>query len=212
MGAKPPSPAFRTGRAELWTAERLSQLTRPELLQLQANAERLAEPELAQRCGAALKDMPARGPASSGALARRKSDPRLVSRAKAFEARGVHLQDPRTSWSAIRKSDGMVVFALWANAVLVRDGECACLLWTPNVEGGRPWSDSAAGRERLEHCKAAAQRGAAEGLLVHGDALEGRLPEDRARSIHGVNPETVIQLRVEAKEGEYWALWGKAAA
>src|SRR5437763_6085466 len=38
-------------------------------------------------------------------------------------------------------------------------------LWAPNVEGARPWSQSDAGRERLDHCKAAMQAGGAEGIL-----------------------------------------------
>ena len=79
----------------------------------------------------------------------------------------------------------------------------------PNSQGARPWSDSAAGRERLEHCKLAMQRGAAEGLLVHGEPLEGRLPEDRARSVFGIDTRTVVHLRVELRGGEYWGMWGK---
>ena len=99
--------------------------------------------------------------------------------------------------------------ALWQAAVQTADGACACLLWAPNIDGSRPWSDTVGGRERLEHCKAAMERGGAEGLLVHGDALEGRLPEDRARSVLGIDAETVIQFRVELRGGEYWASWGK---
>jgi hypothetical protein len=202
------SPAL-TSRASDWTRERLDQLGRQELLNLQANAVRLGEAELAALCEQLLKDRPRRGPASSGAVRRTKGQHKLLPRSKAFGARGVWLQDPRTSWSGIRKADGMVVIALWQAAVQTIGGGCVCLLWSPNTEGARPWSDTAAGRERLEHCKLAMQRGAAEGLLVHGEPLEGRLPEDRARSVLGIDAQTLVQLKVELRGDEYWATWGK---
>jgi hypothetical protein len=193
----------------IWTAERVKELSRAEVLQLQANATRLEAPELAALCAEVLKDMPSRGRGSSGAAAPRKDQKRLIARTKAFEARGVWLQDARSSWSGVRKSDSVVVFALWAKAVQSRDGGCCCLLWAPNTDGARPWSDTTAGRERLEHCKLALDSGA-EALLVHGESLEDRLPEDRARTVHGVDPDTVVSIRVERRGSEYWAAWGSA--
>jgi hypothetical protein len=201
--------AFKPGRGSAWTRERLDQLGRQELINLQANATRLGETELAALCESQLKERPRHGPDSSGANPRVKGQRKLLPRSRAFGARGVWLEDPRTSWSGVRKADGMVVIALWQAAVQSVDGGCICLLWSPNKEGLRPWSDSAAGRERLEHCKLAVGRGAAEGLLVHGEPLEGRLPEDRARTVLGIDAETVIQFRVELRGGEYWACWGK---
>ena len=203
---------FRKSRSSEWTRERLADLSKQELTNLQANAVRLGEADLAALCDAVLKDRPRRGPTSSGAVQRTKGRNKLLPRSRAFGARGVWLQDARTSWSGIRKADGAVVMALWQAAVQTADGACACLLWAPNVDGSRPWSDSVGGRERLEHCKAAMERGGAEGLLVHGDALEGRLPEDRARSVLGIDAETVIQFRVELRGAEYWASWGKKTA
>lgn len=203
---------FKSARATDWTRERLDQLGRQELLNLRDNAARLAEAELTALCDEALKERPLRGPRSSGAVRRDKSSRRLLPRSKAFGARGVWLQDPRTSWSGVRKVDGAVVMALWQAAVQTADGGCACLLWAPNIDGARPWSDSVAGRERLEHCKLAIERSGAEGLLVHGEALEGRLPEDRARTVLGIDAETVIQFQVELRDGAYWASWGKKAA
>jgi hypothetical protein len=207
---KASAPVFKTGRAALWTRERLQQLDRQELKQLRDNAERLAETELAALCAEVLKELPARGRIGSGAVSRRKPQARLISRTKAFEAQGVWLQDVRTSWSGVRKSDGAVVFALWAHAIESQQGGCGCLLWAPNLDGGRPWSDSAAGRERLEHCRTALARGGAEGLLVQGESLEGRLPEDRARTVLGIDPQTVVRFRVERRGEEYWAAWGSA--
>lgn len=201
----------KTVRADSWTRERLDQLGRQELLNLRDNAARLGESELTALCDELLKERPRRGPQSSGALLRKKGAHKLLPRSRAFGARGVHLQDARSSWSGIRKSDGMVVIAIWQAAVQTVDGVCTCLLWAPNVEGARAWSDSAAGRERLEHCKLAMQRSGAEGLLVQGEPLEGHLPEDRARTVLGIDAETVIHFQVELRGGEYWATWGRKA-
>jgi len=191
-----------------WTRERLAGLAREELINLQANAARLGETELARLCGEALNDASCRSfvPASD----RLRKTPRLVARGAAFGARGVRLLDERASWSGVRPSDGTVVIAIWRAVVQARNGTCACLLWAPNVGGARPWSDTAAGRERLEHCRLALQRGGAEALLVHGDELAGRLPEDRARSIWGVDIESRIRFQVEARKQEYWAVWGRS--
>ena len=201
--------AFKTERARDWTRERLDALSRQELVNLQANAERLDEPELAALCATLLKERPRRGALSSAVVTRLKGRPKLIPRTRAFEARGVSLHDPRTSWSGVRKADGMVVMALWRAAVQARDGGCACLLWSPNVAGARPWSDTPAGRERLEHCKLAIEREDAEGMLVYGQPLEGRLPEDRASTVLGIDAETVIRFQVEMRGAEYWASWGK---
>lgn len=205
-----PAVALPTARATVWTRERLDQLDKAELVNLQANATRLGEIELAERCNELLKLRPRAGRGGSGArVPPKKGREKLQSRSNAFAAMGIWLHDPRTSWSGIRKADGMVVIALWRAAVQAIDGGCACLLWSPNSEGVRPWSDSAAGRERLEHCKLAVQRGTAEGLLVHGEPLEGRLPEDRARTVFGIDTRTLVHLRVELRGAEYWGIWGK---
>ena len=100
---------------------------------------------------------------------------------------------------------------IWGDAVESDGGGCSCLLWGPNLDGARPWSDSPAGKERLEHCKLALEAGA-EGLLVHGERLDGHLPEDKARTVHGVDPETVLSFNVEKRGAEYWAVWGRKTA
>jgi hypothetical protein len=192
-----------------WTSERLERLSREELANLQANAERLGEPALAALCTQILKDRPRRGGNGSVPDTLAKARRGLVPRSRAFEARGVWLQDARTSWGGVRKSDGKVVMALWHAAVKPREGGCACLLWAPNTEGKRPWSDTAAGRERLEHCKLALAGEGAEGLFVYGQALDGKLPEERARTILGIDPQTVVHFKVELRDGQYWAVWGK---
>ena len=197
---------IKNGNPRDWTPERLERLTRQELEQLRANAERLGETALADLCAQMIKQ--ARSENSKAAAAGRAPKRRLISRTKAFEARGVFLQDPRSSWSGVRKTDGKVVMTIWGDAVESDGGGCSCLLWSPNLDGARPWSDSAAGKERLEHCKLALE-GGAEGLLVHGERLEGHLPEDKARTVHGVDPETVLSFSVEKRGAEYWAVWGR---
>ena len=203
---------FKAGRASVWTRERVEQLSRDDMLNLQANAVRLGEQALAALCDELLRERPRREPAGGGAVSQIKRRHEFMSRSRAFEARGVWLRDPRTSWSGVRKADGMVVMAMWQAAVELREGACTCLLWAPNVDGMRPWSDTAAGRERLEHCQLALERQGAEGLLVHGEALEGCLPEDRARTVLGVDMEILIRFQVEMREAEYWASWGKKPA
>jgi hypothetical protein len=200
-----------------WTKERIGQLSKQEIEQLRINAVALGEDSVVALCSEVLGEprkkgnRAAAGVAGAGAAAPVKRR-RLISRHKAFEARGVMLNDPRTSWSGVRKSDGAVVISLWADAVGSAEGACSYLLWAPNVAGSRPWSDQPGGKERLEHCKLVLNGGRAEGVLVYGETLDGYLPEDRARSVHGVDPEVVLQLEVERRGEEYWAVWGRKKA
>jgi hypothetical protein len=204
---KPASPHFKTAQTTQWTRERLELLGGPEMAQLLSNAERLGEAEVAALCREMLALRPARGTARSAR--EEKQAARLVPRSRAFSARGVFLVDPRTSWSGVRKSDGMVVMAIWHAAIVSRAGQCHCLLWAPNIDGARPWSDSMPGRERLEHCKLVGEGATAEGLLVHGESLPDRLPEDRARTIHGIDLNATVNFNVEKHGAEYWAAWGR---
>ena len=202
---------YKRGNAQSWTRERVEQLGKQDLQQLQANAVRLAEPELAAMCAEVLKGRP-KGVGHGDAAPARSKLRHLMSRARAFEARGVWLQDTRTSWSGVRKSDDTVVMMLWAASVESNGGGCSYLLWAPNVDGARPWSDKPAGLERLEHCKLAVERGSAEGLLAYGERLEGHLPEDKARTVLGVDADTVLRFKVEKRGKEFWATWGRKSA
>ena len=204
---------FKRGNAEGWTVARIGSLSVQEIRQLLANAERLEEPGLAERCRDALRgSLSSHRQTSQRRSGARTKAQRLIGRVKAFEARGVYVVDARTSWSGVRKADGKVVMALWADRVEAGDGTCRYLLWAPNMDGSRPWSDKAAGKERLEHCKRAMALGSAEGLLVYGVGLEAYLPEDKAQAIHGVDAETVLLFEVEQIGEEFWAKWGKKAA
>jgi hypothetical protein len=206
---QPASGTFKSGRGQDWTAERIDRLGTPDVQQLRENAEKLGAAAVVALCDASLK---ARGPktpasrAASGAV--RKLARRLISRTKAFQARGVYLSPTDSGWCGVRKSDGAVVMSLWGPAIVSTDGSCSQLLWAPNADGTRPWSDLPAGQERLKHCKLGLERGAAEGVLVYGEQLEGECAEHNARSVYGADPECVIQFQVEQRGAEYWAVWG----
>jgi hypothetical protein len=192
--------------ASAWTLERVVKLERDEIEQLKANALGLGERDVVTLCEAALVNCTKRRQAGP---AKKDKARGLVSRGAAFEARGVYLENSRTSWGGVRKSDGVVVMGLWADAVKARDGGCVCLLWEPNVDGSHPWSDSDPGQDRLRHCRLVMQGAAAEGLLIFGERLEGHAPEERARSVYGVDPQTVVRFKVEKRGEQYWAVWGK---
>ena len=202
---------FRTSAADDWTLERIGRLTVQDIRQLQENAERLKEDAVVELCRQALKARPQPQVVSRARSVSRTSARRLIARSRAFQGRGVHLADVRTSWGGERKGDGTIVFALWADHVRSAGGECSYLLWAPNLDGARPWSDTPAGAERLAHCKRALQQGRAEGLLVYGEAIEGHIPEERAHAIRGVDAEIVLAFQVQLRGAEYWALWGKLA-
>jgi hypothetical protein len=204
--------AFKPKNGSDWTPERIEQLSTQDIRQLRVNAERLGEAAIVAHCDGALAVR--RKPAAnrhSAPAAHAKRPTRLVSRGKAFQARGVYLPGVDSSWSGVRRSDGVVVISIWAAAVVSSGGGCSCLLWAPNTDGSRPWSDTPGGKERLEHCQLALSQSGAEGLLVYGEPLEGHLPEDKARTVYGVDPELVVQLRVEQRGAEYWAVWGAKA-
>lgn len=132
---------------------------------------------------------------------------RLVSRRTAFETRGVTLQS-QSSWGGIRSSDGTVVLSIWKDLIQSDRGACSYLLWAPNENGSRPWSDKPAGKERLEHCRKACERGSAEALLAYGEAEAGHIPENKAKTISGVDAALVLQVSVVLRGKEYWAIWG----
>jgi hypothetical protein len=208
---QPAKTAFKPARSHDWSAERIEKLSTEEIGQLRRNAEALGEAGVAALCDEALRKRP-RGGAKRAAPSAVKHGRRLVSRAKALQARGVYLTEGAGSWSGLRKSDGKVVMCLWAANVVSDDGGCSQLLWAPNEDGTRPWSDTPAGHERRAHCKLALEQGGAEGLLVYGEQLHGHLAEDKVRSVHGVDPEVVVRFQVEQRGEEYWAIWGRKAA
>ena len=209
----PSTNPFKPVRAQGWSLDRIAQLSTDDIKQLRENAQRLNEAEVVAMCDEALAVASPRGGSREG---RKRGSAtrarRLVARAKAFEAHGVWLRDPRTSWGGLRKADDAVVLALWADAIESADGGCCYLLWAPNLDGSRPWSDAPAGQERLEHCRRALTQGRAEGLLVYGERLSGHIPEERAYAVHGADPEIVVQFQVEMRGAEFWAKWGKKAA
>src|SRR3954468_13092401 len=108
--------SFKRGNAEEWTVARIAELSVQEIKQLRDNAERLNEPSLVERCRTALQH------ARSHRAPQTQSKPYppimallLISRVNAFDARGVSLQDTRSSWSGVRQADGKDLVALWAD-------------------------------------------------------------------------------------------------
>lgn len=200
---------LQRARTALWTIEKIAALTTPEVRQLRANAERLQEDDIAALCAQVLGDRP-RGLAAPRAPAKKKraDGRRLVSRSLAFGMTGVSLANRFWSRGGVRSTDGGVVMALWADDVRRAEGACSYLLWAPNLEGARPWSDKPGGQERLEHCRKALERGSAEGLLVFGTRLEGTLPDEKALNVDGADGDSLLAMSVEKRGEEYWATWG----
>ena len=202
------APILPRGRVAKWSKEQIDKLTTLELRALLANAERLKETEIAALCNELLDARPRGHP-----LVRRHKQPgearRLVTRGKAFEMNGVRLRNRVWSCGGIR-ADGAVLLSVRAEDVQKAEGANSCLLWAPNVADSRPWSDSPGGKERLEHCRIALERGAAEGLLIYGKRAAGAPPEDKGPRADRVDAETVLNLRVEKRGDEYWASWTPA--
>jgi hypothetical protein len=123
---------------------------------------------------------------------------RKVSRVQAFTEQGVSLRFPARSWSGVRADDGAVVIAVREAEVQSAFEGFRCLLWAPVIEGATEWIDRPAKGERLQHCRLALLNGGAEGLVVGGPRAE-------------VNADSVLAMRVELREGEYWAFWGPVA-
>jgi hypothetical protein len=191
-----------------WTSESISRLTDGELMQLRKNAGGLGVAQIVALCDSALLEA-TRRVARTGQREAKK--PRLIPRRDAFEKRGV-FSDCLTNWGGIRSSDDTIVMSIWADDIRSENGACSYLLWAPNENGSRPWSDKPGGKERLKHCVLAAESGRAEGLLVYGERLEGRFPEDKATTVSGVDPAVVLEFRVEHRGQEYWAVWGSRPA
>lgn len=192
-----------------WTRDRIERLTTADVRQLRANAETLGRVAVLTLCDEVLSRRPKRAVPRRAARPRSADDGHLVSRRKALETQGVILRNPSWSWGGVRRSDGAVIMTIWADDVQTSDGTCSCLLWAPNVNGSRPWSDKPGGKERLEHCRLALANGSAEGLLVYGERLQGRLPEDKASTVRGADPNTVLRFSVIRRGEEFWAAWGE---
>ena len=205
---QPQNHAFKPADRPDWTAERVERLETADVRQLRENAEKLGANAIVALCDAALSARPqSSGRGDTGSRAAKQSR-HLVSRQKAFQARGVYLRDATSGWSGVRSSDGVVVMTLWASAIESSERGCQHLLWAPNVDGTRPWSDSPGGKERLKHCRLAHQAGGGEGLLVYGEHLKGDAAEHNARTVFGVDPERVVHFQVQLRGEEYWAVWG----
>lgn len=192
------------GRVAKWDREKIDTLSTLELRQLLANAERLNESEIGALCTEALNARPRGQPTVRKIMPRGVR--RLVTRGKAFELRGVSPQSRTWSRGGVRAEDGTVVVIVPFEEVQKADGGNSHLLWGPNVDGARPWSDQPGGKERLEHSRLALERGGAEGMLAYAKGAD-RLPGEKPAVAGGVDAEHVLNMTVEQRGEEYWATW-----
>ena len=202
----PCASVLRSGSSR-WTIDRIARLAQREVTQLRTNAENLGEVEVVALCDKVLLLERPHGLAEKAGRRLKAKHPHLVTRRSAFETRGVMLRE-LSSWGGVRRSDGTVVMSIWKDDIRSENGGCRYLLWAPNEKGSRPWSDAPGGRERLEHCRQACERGSAEALLVYGEPLAGHIPEDRAATVSGIDPAVVLHVEVVLRGREYWAIWG----
>ena len=200
MKDKPVRSPLPRGRIAQWSRERIAALSTIELRVLFDNAQRLHEPEVAAACDEILRSRP-RGLASR---------PRLVTWRRACQLHGVSVRSGKWSRGGIRP-DGAVLMGIAEEDVRRdKDGE-RYLLWAPNEGLSRPWSDTPGGQERLQHCRIALERGAAEGLLTYSKrAAAGAEPDDEGPALRASS--TLLSLRVEKLGEEYWARPSAAAA
>jgi hypothetical protein len=185
------------GRIATWSKERIDKLTTLELRALLVNAERLKEAEVVALCNELLDARP-RGRPPVRRDKRSGEGRRLVARGKAFEKHGVVPGNRVWSRGGVR-ADGVVVLALRADEVHKTEGTDSYLLWAPNIDDSHPWSDTAGGKERLQHCRIALERGVAEGMLIYGKGKANGTSADR------VDAGQVLKLNIEKRGEEYWA-------
>src|SRR3990172_165689 len=91
----------------VWSKERIEMLSKQEIQQLPANAESLGAQDVLAMCDGGGRGSARSGSGKGGAPGKNGKARRLISRIRAFEARGVYMQDQRTSWGGGRESDGM---------------------------------------------------------------------------------------------------------
>jgi hypothetical protein len=115
---------------------------------------------------------------------------------------GVSPRNRKWSRGGVR-TDGAVVLTMRVEEVQEAGARKACLLWGPGV--GDP--DSPGAQERLEHCRIALERGAAEGLLVYGGATTATPTKRSGVRADRVDAQTVLKLEIEKRDDEYWATW-----
>jgi hypothetical protein len=188
-----------------WTRERIEALSPGEIRTLGKNARERGALEVAELCEEVFQSK------FKAAVSRHRPPQRepsnQVTKAKAFEMRGVTLKNSRWSWGGIRPSDGMAVFTVWKHEIQETESGYEYVLWATNSDGSRPWSDSLGGRERQEHCKIAFAAGEGEGVLIYGEVPGRDLPAGTASKVTGADPFTVIRFKVEMRGDDYWAVW-----
>ena len=195
-----------------WSIDRIKKLSAAEVRQLRKNAQYRKRDDVVGMCDEALRTSRKANTAGRAGKKPPRTGPRLVSRSKAFEARGVKLRNSRWSRGGVRESDGLVVFTVWARDIETSGEDCRYRLWAPNTDGLHPWSDTAGGKERLEQCGLALSQGQAEGILIYGEQRGSELPLEKASKVTGADADTVLRFSVRREGAEYWADWSAKAA
>ena len=188
-----------------WNRERIASLVTEDVRQLRDNAFSRGRQSVVAERDDVLKERPKPRMGKRATRGRDGDKRTLVSRSKAFELRGVKLENPRWSWGGTRTADGALVLTVWADNIDTDGTESRYLLWGPNVEGSRPWSDTPGGKERRAHCKAALSRDDTEGLLIYGEQSTAAVNE--ASKVVGADAGRVIKFKVVQEGEEYWAQW-----
>lgn len=193
--------------ATQWTRQRIEALSPAEIRSLGKSARERGALDVASLCDEILQ---AKFKAAVPRAPRPKREAsKQVGKVEAFAMRGVTLKNTRWSWGGIRPSDGMVVFTVWKNEIGETASGFEYLLWGPDRDGSRPWSDTLGGREQREHCKIALAAGEGEGVLIFGERRGTELPPDQASRVSGADPNTVIRFKVEMRGDDYWAVWDR---
>jgi hypothetical protein len=195
-----------------WSRERIASLVTEDVRQLRDNAFSRGRQAVVALCDEVLQERPKPRAGKRATRGHGGEKRTLVSRSKAFELRGVKLENPRFSWGGTRTVDGAYVLTVWADNIQTEGDTCRYLLWAPNTDGTRPWYDTPGGRERRTHCKAALQRDDTEALLIYGEQGRPDQPINEASKVVGADAGRVIRFKVKQEGDEYWAEWPSASA
>jgi len=111
------------------------------------------------------------------------------------------VEDSRSSMATLLRLDGHEVDAAADGLQAVEKAEAfkpdliLLDLGLPNLDG-------------IEACRLIRRKPWGRGVVIVALTGWGQ-DEDRARTVLGIDPETVIHFRVEQRGDEYWAVWGK---
>ena len=190
-----------------WNKERVEALATADVRQLRENAMLRERRSVVALCDEVLTGRPRQRTGKRSTRVHGGDRRTLVTRSKAFELRGVKLDNPRTSWGGVRTIDGALVLTVWADNIQTEGEVCRYLLWAPNTDGSRPWYDTPGGKERRTHCKLALTRDDTEALFIYGEQGRPEMAVNEASKVVGADAGRVVRFTVKQVGDEYWAEW-----